>query len=68
MYSEQVETLSISLPAVFVHLINNIAKNKKQSQSQVIQEAVQLLSDREQEQTVIQKQANISRLTKYDDS
>ncbi len=60
MYSEQVETLSISLPAVFVHLIDNIAKNKKQSQSQVIQEAVQLLSDREQEQTVIQKQANIS--------
>jgi uncharacterized protein (DUF433 family) len=63
MYNEHVETLSISLPAFFAHFVEDyIAKNKSKSQSQVIQEALQLLYDREQGQTshVIQKQANIS--------
>jgi uncharacterized protein (DUF433 family) len=62
MYSENTETLSISLPDFFVHFIEDyIAKNKRKSQSQVIQEALQLLYDREQKQTsyVIQKQVDI---------
>jgi Arc/MetJ-type ribon-helix-helix transcriptional regulator len=49
MYRENVETLAISLPTFFVHFINDyMATYKNQSQSQVIQEALQLLRDREQ--------------------
>jgi Arc/MetJ-type ribon-helix-helix transcriptional regulator len=50
MYSEHVETLSISLPTFFVHFIDNyIAKDKSKSPSVVIQDALQLLFDREQQ-------------------
>jgi len=63
MYSEHVKTLSISLPTFFVHFIDNyIAKDKSKSPSVVIQDALQLLYDREQWRIshVIQKQADIS--------
>ena len=63
MYRENTETLSISLPAFFVHFINGyITTHENKSPSLVIQDALQLLYDREQGQTshVIQKQANIS--------
>jgi Arc/MetJ-type ribon-helix-helix transcriptional regulator len=49
MYRNNFETLSISLPAV--HFMDDyIAKHESESQSQVIQEALQLLRDREQKQ------------------
>ncbi len=45
------ETLSISLPTFFVHFMDDyIAMHETESQSQVIQEALQLLRDREQKQ------------------
>jgi uncharacterized protein (DUF433 family) len=63
MYGENTETLSISLPTSFVHFINGyITTHENKSPSVVIQDALQLLSDREQGRTshVIQKQANIN--------
>jgi len=63
MYPENTETLSISLPAFFVHFINGyITTHEKKSPSLVIQDALQLLYEREQGRTshLIQKQANIS--------
>jgi len=57
MYYENAETLSISLPTFLVHFINDyMTTYKNQSQSQVIQEALQLL--REQEQKREYRQSN----------
>lgn len=52
MYHENTETLSISLPVFFVHFINGyITTHENKSPSVVIQEALQLLYEREQRQT-----------------
>jgi Arc/MetJ-type ribon-helix-helix transcriptional regulator len=51
MSSEHFETLSISLPAFFVHFIDDyITTYQKKSPSQVIQDALQLLRDQERKQ------------------
>jgi uncharacterized protein (DUF433 family) len=62
MSSEHFETLSISLPAFFVHFIDDyITTYQKKSPSQVIQDALQLLHEREQERgyRVIHKKAGV---------
>ncbi len=53
MYSENIETLSISLPAFFVKFINNyISTHQNKSPSVVIQDALQLLLAQEERQQV----------------
>ncbi len=48
MYAENVDKLSISLPIFFINFINNyIATHNSKTPSHVIQEALQLLRDRE---------------------
>jgi Arc/MetJ-type ribon-helix-helix transcriptional regulator len=50
MYSENTETLSISLPASFVHFINDyITTHDNKSPSMVIQDALQLLLNGERQ-------------------
>jgi metal-responsive CopG/Arc/MetJ family transcriptional regulator len=53
MYSENIETLSISLPAFLVKFINNyISTHQNKSPSVVIQDALQLLLAQEERQQV----------------
>jgi Arc/MetJ-type ribon-helix-helix transcriptional regulator len=50
MYHENTETLSISLPVFFVHFINGyITTHENKSPSVVIQDALQLLHERERQ-------------------
>lgn len=59
MYRENTETLSISLPAFFVHFINDyITTHENKSPSIVIQDALQLLHEREQQRVKGDEECN----------